>query len=280
MATIEEKINLAETINETMASPIWIYRLALVPGMEKAFLNEMASFKDVIYIRIVNQDGTIYKSNIESEWGETIKDPDIFTVARTGKEKIKNQIFKGEEIKVIIYPGYQNRTVWIGFSLKGVEGEVKWMWIRDLTVTWGGLLILILSLFLVIEHNIIAPVKEIVKVCEEVKKGHLNARIKISSKTEIGEFADIFNQTVERLKESKEALEESEMVLRVKVAARTRELRELAGNLEEKVKERTKELETRIKELEKFHKLTIGRELKMIELKKELKKMKKKLSKK
>jgi len=89
MATIEEKINLAETINETMASPIWIYRLALVPGMEKAFLNEMASFKDVIYIRIVNQDGTIYKSNIESEWGETIKDPDIFTVARTGKEKIR-----------------------------------------------------------------------------------------------------------------------------------------------------------------------------------------------
>jgi len=53
----------------------------------------------------------------------------------------------------------------------------------------------------------------------------------------------------------------------------------LQENLEKKVKERTKELQEKVEELEKFHKLTVGRELKMIELKKEIKKLKEELEK-
>lgn len=52
------------------------------------------------------------------------------------------------------------------------------------------------------------------------------------------------------------------------------EIKKLREELEEKVKERTKELQKRVEELEKFHKLTIGRELKMAEIKKELQKLK------
>jgi len=62
--------------------------------------------------------------------------------------------------------------------------------------------------------------------------------------------------------------------LEIKVKARTRELEELTETLDEKVKKRTAELQKRINELERFHKVTVGRELKMIELKKELKKIK------
>jgi len=49
--------------------------------------------------------------------------------------------------------------------------------------------------------------------------------------------------------------------------------------LEKKVKERTKELQIRIEELEKYHMLTVGRELKMIELKKEAEALKEELNK-
>lgn len=52
------------------------------------------------------------------------------------------------------------------------------------------------------------------------------------------------------------------------------ELKELQESLEKKVKERTKELQERIDELERFQKLTEGRELRMIELKEEIERLK------
>ncbi len=55
------------------------------------------------------------------------------------------------------------------------------------------------------------------------------------------------------------------------------DLRELNLELEKKVEERTKELREKVEELEKFYRLTVGRELKMVQLKKEIERLKKKL---
>ncbi|MBL7150168.1 MAG: hypothetical protein ISS84_00860 [Candidatus Pacebacteria bacterium] len=82
-----------------------------------------------------------------------------------------------------------------------------------------------------------------------------------------------------KVKEKTKELEEARTILEIKVKARTRELEELARRLDEKVKEKTKELQERVEELEKFQRLTVGRELKMIELKKEIKKLKTELPK-
>jgi len=49
--------------------------------------------------------------------------------------------------------------------------------------------------------------------------------------------------------------------------------------LEEKIKEAIEELQKKVEELEKFHRLTVGRELKMIELKKEIERLKEELKK-
>ena len=63
-------------------------------------------------------------------------------------------------------------------------------------------------------------------------------------------------------------------VLEMKVEQKTKRSREMAKTLEYQVQERNKELQQRVAELEKFHKLIIGRELRIIELKKENKKLK------
>ena len=55
------------------------------------------------------------------------------------------------------------------------------------------------------------------------------------------------------------------------------EIKKFQESLEEQVKERTKELQNKIRELEKFQKITVGRELKMIELKKEIERLKNEL---
>lgn len=54
-------------------------------------------------------------------------------------------------------------------------------------------------------------------------------------------------------------------------------LKELQERLEEKARERTKELQEKIDQLASFQRLAVGRELKMIELKKEIEKLKVKL---
>ena len=85
--------------------------------------------------------------------------------------------------------------------------------------------------------------------------------------------ANIKRAETEALIAYKEA-EESKKILEIKVKARTKELEELASQLEKEIENRTKELKTRLNELEKFKKIAVGRELKMIELKKEIKNLK------
>ena len=72
------------------------------------------------------------------------------------------------------------------------------------------------------------------------------------------------------LEEAKKNLEEMNSILEVRVRARTEELVRLNSTLEQKVAERTDDLQEKIEDLEKFRRITVGRELKMIELKKEI----------
>ena len=80
--------------------------------------------------------------------------------------------------------------------------------------------------------------------------------------------------------------EEEKTILEIRLRARTKSLREERERLKEEVKRRTqklletsKKLKERVKELEKFYKLTIGRELKIKELKRKIKKLEEKLKK-
>ena len=72
------------------------------------------------------------------------------------------------------------------------------------------------------------------------------------------------------LLDAQDETEMSRAVLEVKVGARTKELKEFSEGLEEQVATRTKELQGKMEALEKFNRLAVGRELKMIELKRDI----------
>jgi methyl-accepting chemotaxis protein len=152
----------------------------------------------------------------------------------------------------------------------------------------GVILATLLGIYL--SKRITKPIEQLTVTSQAIAGGNLALRAEVTSRDEVGQLAVSFNEMADHLsayttelerkvEERTKELEEAKKVLEIKVEARTRELRELAENLDEKVKEKTKELRKRLEELERFQRLTVGRELKMIELKKEIKKIKKELEK-
>ncbi len=97
-------------------------------------------------------------------------------------------------------------------------------------------------IYLTINRMVLKPIKQIAESARIIGEGHLGHQIDIKGKDEIGRLAQTLNNMTKNLKLS----------------------RDETNNYK-------KHLEERINELEKFHKLTVGRELRMVELKEKIK---------
>lgn len=105
-----------------------------------------------------------------------------------------------------------------------------------------------------IARTITRPIKELEKGVSAIGGGNLDYRLDIHTGDEIEQLVDGFNAMSKRLKGFYEVLED-------------------------KVRERTKELEERIDELERFRKATIQREFRIKELRDRVKELEEELKK-
>jgi len=101
-------------------------------------------------------------------------------------------------------------------------------------------------------QNISFPVRKLLKRATDLSKGDLKARSYVDEKDEIGQLAKIFNKIADELEASRASQEVEEKSVGVKVQARTKELEETIDALEQKVKNRTFELERLIGESNKL----------------------------
>ncbi|HTE48778.1 MAG TPA: HAMP domain-containing protein [Candidatus Paceibacterota bacterium] len=136
-------------------------------------------------------------------------------------------------------------------------------------------IIVILTTVLLIWLSIIKPLIKLKEFALRVADLDFSSTIDIAaSKDEIGELVGVFNQMILKLKESHMSLDSSNQQLRAsneQLRANTEQLRAVNQQLVagEKI------LKDKIDELEAFNKLTVGRELKMVELKKEIEMLRK-----
>ncbi len=230
--------------------------------------HKIAEESDVVFFWIMNEEGFIRYARNDDFIDKKVSDPFL------GIEAInkRSAIYKDREIEVLGSPikvkEGQNWTMLMGVGKVGVTTFFIPAFFRSFLIFSGALLVSVF-LSLILTEKIINPLLKLRDMIAKIRKGEFSERIDISTGDEIEEIGNDFNKMTEDLERNKQELEESNQILEVRVRARTKELQELADTLEDKIEARTEELQRKVEELEKFHRLTVGREKKMIELKEE-----------
>lgn len=129
------------------------------------------------------------------------------------------------------------------------------IWIVSLTVI---ITILVMFIGYKVSKNIIDPLEKLIEFAGKLGNGQMEESVDVKTNDEVGNLAVSFDK------------------LRLSIIQQNQKLSEYWQDLEVKVKERTKELIDKNNELEKINRITLDRELKMIELKEQIKKLEEK----
>ncbi len=119
-----------------------------------------------------------------------------------------------------------------------------------------------------------SPVQELLRRANRLNEGDLSNRIYLDTRDEIEELAKVFNKLAEKLEESSERERSTESSVEMKVRAKTQALEETIGALEQKVQNRTIELERLAKNSETMQSQIKEKEKQVEELKQELDELK------
>jgi len=116
-------------------------------------------------------------------------------------------------------------------------------------------------------QNIASPLEKLLKRAIELSRGDLKTRVYLETKDELGELSRVFNKIAQDLEESKDANLVAEETIDIKVKARTQSLEETIYALEQKVKNRTIELDKAIGEVEKLRQELKSKETELASIK-------------
>ncbi len=197
------------------------------PGI--SFILIMDNSRQVLVHTDVNQVNQILNEPVDIEASQ-IKDVTIYEYRRQGQDIM--------EVSVPIQSeGERLGTLRIGFDLGTSYSQIKEVKERlshKLEATWKtagiitGIFLIMGSIILsLISKRITTPIQKLVHSVHLISGGDLTQKVDIRSRDEIGELAEAFNQMTSRLRQSYEQLEEYSRTLEQKVAERTRELEEL-----------------------------------------------------
>jgi len=230
--------------------------------LENSLLYEGSEQYSKINFKLLNKDGKVIYSSKKFDFFED--DSNLLT-------NIYN--YSVEQSGYIIMSGAENeeRGKLIAFShsdMKTDKNGLNWILVleydiedvfapvvnlQNLILLASCIIAMIGLLFgFFVAHSLSKPIMELKNIVHKMGKGNLDVKIDVKSNDEVGDLAFNFKIMAKSLKNNQE-------------------------NLENQVVERTEELNNKIKELERFKELTVGRELKMIEIKKQMKELKTKL---
>lgn len=241
--------------------------------------SEIINFENVGEVYLVNQDNYVItplksdESVILNKKINTENTKNCFSAAQFQENNNPNNLEAN-------HIGHNPYSIFKGYDGQDVIGahvympEMKWCLLAEINrqeafsstrTLWSLACILVFTIFIFIllfsfcmGRRIAGPIKKLQKDTEFIAKGNLDHKAFNHSKDEIGQLSKSFNEMTERIKKSREEVDK-------KVKAQTK-----------KIKEHEKALEQSKNTAEKIVKSMVGREEKMMELKKEIKRLKQK----
>jgi len=105
--------------------------------------------------------------------------------------------------------GTYELIVYMHFESLSLEAQIQYMVI----VATVSIFILIFSFLFLLRRSIVKPIIKFRDAAEVIGTGNLDAKIDIDSKDELGELANAFNQMAKDLKESRDKIEDYNMIL-------------------------------------------------------------------
>lgn len=144
------------------------------------------------------------------------------------------------------------------------------------------IILLLLTLFtfffgLATGQNLSSPIQELLDTAQDLKGGKLSSRVSVGTRDELEQLGKAFNQLAEELQSSEGENEKIAKSVDIKVRAKTMALQETINSLEQKIQNRTVELERLMDELKKLQEEAKNKGMESEQLKREFEELKLKL---
>jgi len=221
-----------------------------IAGLTALYFDEKAYREDFAYIIFYDEKRKIVAHNLVVDHIEKLQIDFM-----KDKTAMSFREFRGRPVLNINIPLIEEDvyigTLCVGFYKEYIDivlNRIRLLAVGLLGI--GAVITFFLSLFLT--RVIVEPINKIAETARKIGKGELKIRIKAQTEDEIGMLAEEFNNMAKNLQERDRKLTESAKEIKIS----------------------SKKLSNRVDELERFHNIVVGRELKMIELKKEIKRLK------
>lgn len=174
-------------------------------------ISETMNNKGVEYVLITDEKNTIKAHNNLEMLGTFYKEPENSIIMEEKPHKIlfyideKNNKKLDFSAPVIAKGKIKLGTVHLGISYALIEDVLKAAYIKIGIISALAILFGIIAAF-IIGITITKPIGELAKGAKIVGTGNLDHKIKVKSKNELGELADIFNMMTVNLKKAQEIM--------------------------------------------------------------------------
>lgn len=272
---IKERVVTLEVLSNTIAGPSWTVsnEWTWYPGTVENIIQSVLKTPGIKFVRIIDdEDKTIKKSTDEKDLGIKINNLPLF-----GREvALRDGLYDNKPIKELSIKAKDGSNLWMGVSFEETKKENLYSTMIVAFITIILFTFTIIGTFLLVRRIMIRPLILLMNAFEKLKNKEYKIRLGNFFINEVNRVFGSFDYMAEKLGKFHENLENSKKFLETKVEKRTKELKELTKKQEKTIEERTKDLKDKMVDMERFQKFAVGRELKMIELKNEIKKIKNK----